>query len=681
MKRALILSLYLIAGSHAPFAEAQSVDLCEGEYAGTYSGDFMGSATGFLTIGNPDICGPTLPNHLSLVFFGALAQAWNADPSQTSVGFSMCVHQDLSFFQVHNFLVISGTVDLINCTVNGTWTVDSPAISGIRTGGFTLNLASLPPAEITWTALNGDFGNTTNWDPEEVPGTGQTAVFNQNSSYAVSFGNHSSRGFRIEQGNVTFLTGAYSVTGGSENAPSAIVGTEPGGNVFLSLSSHNLTTIYSTFAPDPETRAGVTVKDNSNWIEQNRMSIGQKGNAILQIQDSASVTSLETLIGVDASGEGQVLVTPQFPSKGAVAEWTTGSIAVGLRGKGTVEHRGGSIQSHTIVIGAETGSMGMVKVGAAGNTAIWEFNGNLHVGDAGNGEMEIVAGGFVTSTSAEIVSVGGLGSGGVGTMSVEGQGSEFSAGSSNLGVGIFDRGLVILRDQARLACDVNLIGSSGSILVSNSNWICRQFLTSPSATIVLNNGTLTVADILNIGSNVRLLGTGSIVAPNANVTGVVMPGAVNIPLPPKGLPEEGGPIGTLTFGGNVDFGSATLVIEVAGIAEGNFDVIHATGAVDIQNSTVVFTFIDGFLPRTGDIVPFLIADGGVMIANLVLEFEGVADGFQFEVTEENGMLVFEALSDAQPDPNACHGADLNRDGVIDFFDLLNFIGQMNGQRK
>jgi hypothetical protein len=51
------------------------------------------------------------------------------------------------------------------------------------------------------------------------------------------------------------------------------------------------------------------------------------------------------------------------------------------------------------------------------------------------------------------------------------------------------------------------------------------------------------------------------------------------------------------------------------------------------------------------------------------------------VTEENGMLVFEALSDAQPDPNACHGADLNRDGVIDFFDLLNFIGQMNGQRK
>jgi hypothetical protein len=110
-------------------------------------------------------------------------------------------------------------------------------------------------------------------------------------------------------------------------------------------------------------------------------------------------------------------------------------------------------------------------------------------------------------------------------------------------------------------------------------------------------------------------------------------------------------------------------------------VIHATGAVDIQNSTVVFTFIDGFLPQTGDTVPFLVADGGLTVANLVMEFEGVADGFQFEVTEENGMLVFEALSDAQPDPNACHGADLNRDGVIDFFDLLNFIGQMNGQRK
>jgi hypothetical protein len=147
---------------------------------------------------------------------------------------------------------------------------------------------------------------------------------------------------------------------------------------------------------------------------------------------------------------------------------------------------------------------------------------------------------------------------------------------------------------------------------------------------------------------------------------------------PKGLPEQDDAIGTLTFGGNVDFASATLEIDVGGLAEGNFDVIHATGAVDIQDSTVLFRFIDGFLPRTGDTVPFLVADGGVTIANLVLEFEGVAEGFQFEVREENGMLVFEALNDAEPAP--IPSADLDGDGDIDFVDLLIFMLQLNSQK-
>jgi hypothetical protein len=195
-------------------------------------------------------------------------------------------------------------------------------------------------------------------------------------------------------------------------------------------------------------------------------------------------------------------------------------------------------------------------------------------------------------------------------------------------------------------------------------------------TVALNNGSLVAvaADAeLRVSTGGVVTGNGSIRVAEPEIFGTVAPGVVISD--PKGLPGFDDAIGTLTFGGNVDFASATLEIEVGGLAEGNFDVIHATGAVDIQNSTVVFTFIDGFLPQTGDTVPFLVADGGVTIANLILEFEGVADGFQFEVAEENGMLVFEALNEAQPIP--IPSADLNKDGSIDFLDLLNFIEQMN----
>jgi T5SS/PEP-CTERM-associated repeat protein len=338
-----------------------------------------------------------------------------------------------------------------------------------------------------------------------------------------------------------------------------------------------------------------------------------------------------------------------------------------------------------VSIAFEPGSLGTVTVGSSGNTAIWEFDGDLEVGRGGIGRLDIVEGGHVLSTTAEInfVFVGLTAGSSIGNLRVEGASSTLdvpncilTAGDSSTGSG---SGFINVKNGGLIKCRTAFIEQNGSLRIESAKFSSNlRTQVENLGSVALNNGTIVSAD-LRVLSGGAISGSGSILAATTTIEGSVAPSVVIST--PKGLPEQDDAIGTLTFGGNVDFASATLEIDVGGLAEGNYDVIHATGAVDIQNSTVVFTFIDGFLPRTGDIVPFLIADGGVMIANLVLEFEGVADGFQFEVTEENGMLVFEALSDAQPDPNACHGADLNRDGVIDFFDLLNFIGQMNGQRK
>ena len=89
---------------------------------------------------------------------------------------------------------------------------------------------------------------------------------------------------------------------------------------------------------------------------------------------------------------------------------------------------------------------------------------------------------------------------------------------------------------------------------------------------------------------------------------------------------------------------------MAALDEGQFDSLVITGTADLIGTTIQFNFIDGFLPQTGDQIPFLVADGVVTFDGIIREFTGVADGFDYTVTESNGMLMFEALNDAQPLP-------------------------------
>jgi T5SS/PEP-CTERM-associated repeat protein len=698
MKR-ILLCLSVFAHTSVPVAEAQTPEACDSgvnlEYIGTYGGDLSGDMRGSFFAGTSG-CNNDAIGRGIIGFQGSLAQFFFSDPlTESAVTFTTCVKPDLSFRDdtLRNTddggqrgMNISGTMDLSACTLRGTW---ETKINHIPEGEGTFTMTYVPPSlmrePIRWVAVNGDFNIASNWDPEGVPGADQDAVFDQILVYAVSFGTPaSSGGFDVKRGFVTFLTGTYQATGGSELVPSAVVGTAIDTNTFLSLSSHNLTTAFSIFAPDSGHRGGVVVKDGSNWTEQGRMVIGGGGAGSLEIQESAAVSSMETQIGSEASGEGEVTLTPQFPSKGLAAEWTTGSIAVGLRGKGTVEHRGGSIQSHVVSIAVEPGSLGTVTVGSAGNTAIWEFDGDMIVGQGGIGRLNIVEGGYVVSTApgTNFVFVGLLAGSSIGNLRVEGASSTLdvpkaivSAGGSSSG-----SGFISVKNGGLVKCRSTCIEQNGSLRVEDSKLTFNNaFLVGNLGTVALNNGSLVAvaADAeLRVSTGGLVTGSGSIRVAEPEIFGNVAPGVVISD--PKGLPGLDDAIGTLTFGGNVDFASATLEIDVGGLAEGNFDVIHATGAVDIQDSTVLFRFIDGFLPRTGDTVPFLVADGGVTIANLVLEFEGVAEGFQFEVREENGMLVFEALNDAEPAP--IPSADLDGDGDIDFVDLLIFMLQLNSQK-
>jgi len=72
------------------------------------------------------------------------------------------------------------------------------------------------------------------------------------------------------------------------------------------------------------------------------------------------------------------------------------------------------------------------------------------------------------------------------------------------------------------------------------------------------------------------------------------------------------------------------------------------------------------------------AQGGLTVGTLIFTYEGAADGFLFDVMEENGMLKFRALNDAQPLPiNPMGNADLNGDNKIGVHDLLIFLEHFN----
>ena len=679
MKLTYLLSLSILVWSNAPIAVAQSPEACESVlglsiYRGSYSGDFSGEVTGQFIL-DVDRCEPPAIGLVNVYFKGPLAEYWNT----VSITGSACALSGGSFASPFEPFRIQGAIDFGTCNVSGTWTATLPwDAQNPRSGEFTMSRVTLTPVKVIWMAENGDYHNSANWGPPVVPGTGQTAEFRRDMTYAVSFGTPASSGkFLIERGDITFLTGSYTAVEGSETEPSAIIGNSNWASI-LHLASHNLTTNFSTLAMTSISPAEVFVENGSTWSEQGRMVVGQAGVAYLHIQDNASVTSLETQIGTEATGIGTVNVSQEGPPNGPATEWRTGSLAVGLSGEGTVNHLGGNMISSNAVLGVNADAQSTVTISSASSSATWYVMGSLAVGDRGDGLLRIVEGGWVFVNAVAQIVVG-QSEGGFGTVRIDGASSEFFAPASIVVVGADGSGSMILKNGGVVTCNWGIIDSDGIVLIDNSEWICDELTINASGTVSLNTGLLEAHVSLELLPGGTVEGNGYINTPDANIEGNVAPGVIIQAV--KDFRKLDKPIGTLVFGGNVDFGSATLEIDISGLAEGAYDVLHATGAVNIQDATIHFSFINGFLPQTGDTVAFLLADGGVTAANLKLEFEGVKESFQFDLTEAGGMLKFHALNDAQPlfeeptpAPTAMNPkADVNGDKVIDAGDLLEVL--------
>jgi T5SS/PEP-CTERM-associated repeat protein len=226
----------------------------------------------------------------------------------------------------------------------------------------------------------------------------------------------------------------------------------------------------------------------SMWGCSGGLLVGASGSGMLTITRGGLVSSGSAVVGFGTGSSGTVTVT------GAGSKWTnSGSLTVGNSGVGLLAIAdGGAVTSS----GGYLGHAGTVTVGGAGSK--WTCTGSLNVGDSGTGVLTIANGGAVTSSGGRLDS---------GTVTVEGAGSTWTCSGLMVSAGVLaitHGGLVRFNGGAAGEQVVGFNARlSGTVMVDGvgSAWICGA-----SDLNVGKNG----AGVLTItnGGSVSCLGTG-----------------------------------------------------------------------------------------------------------------------------------------------------------------------------
>ncbi|MFT5415740.1 MAG: fibronectin-binding autotransporter adhesin, partial [Gammaproteobacteria bacterium] len=235
----------------------------------------------------------------------------------------------------------------------------------------------------------------------------------------------------------------------------------------------------------------------SSWLS-GALVVANAGNGTLFIVNGGSVTSSGSDIGKIAGSTGAVTVD------GIGSNWLSGALVVGGASDGTLNIRnGGSVSSSQFfgILGDQAGSTGTVTVDGMGSSWLHEFS--LVVGFAGNGTLDILDGGRVTSTSTDESTIG-RNSDSSSAATVDGMGSSWLS-SGNLSVGVLGNGTLNILNGGNVTNIDGSIGfeadGTGTATVDGmgSSWINGSLDVG-----VFGNGTL---NILNGGSVTNTFGT------------------------------------------------------------------------------------------------------------------------------------------------------------------------------
>ncbi len=293
-----------------------------------------------------------------------------------------------------------GANSLIDPPVN---TVSDRLIVGNNTVSFTLGfnrvgtyaLDNPTTAEAGRGVIIGEFGGV----------VGDVAVLNTAlpwSATAATIGDGISATGTLNVNSSTFtVTGSSGASGDTElivgNAGSGAMTVSNGAQVLLTGSLGN-----AVIADDAQSTGAVHVSGaGSKWNAADGLTVGNNGTATLTIDAAGTILTNAAVIASAAGSSGNAKVS------GADSSWSTvNSLTIANHGVGSLTiEKGGSVSQTSTSFGAarlgfNPGSHGTATVTGGGST--WSVAVGLSVGDFGQGDLNILAGGTVSCVAATI---------------------------------------------------------------------------------------------------------------------------------------------------------------------------------------------------------------------------------------------------------------------------------------
>jgi T5SS/PEP-CTERM-associated repeat protein len=408
------------------------------------------------------------------------------------------------------------------------------------------------------------------------------------------------------------------------------------------------------------------------------VSIGNLGTGALNVLagGSANLSAFQLHVGGQTGANGSATVSGIDSTLVMSGSFDPGGIVgIGDSGTGSLSVLAGgsaTLSAEHVLFGTQPGGVGNGIVDGAGSVLTVTTTNTFAVGNKGDGTLVVSNGGVVDLTVGTRAHIADLLES-TGVVTVTGAGSQLTSNAEVVVGGGFDEfglgatgpsiGSLLILDGGHVAAPSMILGelavSEGSLTVSGagSTLLLSSFLTVGGAGIgaltVVDGGVIT-APTVTINSLSTLTGGGGTIVGDVTAAGVVGPG---------------NSVGDLTVDGSFTLNGGTLDIEIG--AGGVSDHLDVTNTLNLQNGVVELSFLDGFLPGSGQTIQFATGSGGVGLnaGNVSLVVSGVAaTGFAAPTLSTGGSDLSVTFGSALSTGNSSHFFSSGHDDLFVFDD-------------